>query len=72
MRPEKKPLELSDNEKAILEVLKKEKTMPLDSLKEASGLSNKGWDKGIKGLNKHGLSKVYKEGEQLMVQLQAK
>ncbi len=69
MRPEKKPLQLSDNEKAIFEILKKEKKMSLSQLKDASELSNKAWDKGIKGLTKQNLAKVYKEGEALLVQL---
>ncbi|ALM07957.1 lysyl-tRNA synthetase [Sediminicola sp. YIK13] len=70
MRPEKKPIELSENEKIIFDVLKKEKNMSLDTLKEATGLSNKAWDKGIKSLGKHGLAKVSKVGDSLMVELQ--
>ena len=69
MRPEKKPVQLSDNEKTIFEILKKEKKMSLSQLKDASELSNKAWDKGIKGLTKQNLAKVYKEGEDLLVQL---
>ncbi|WP_282031574.1 lysine--tRNA ligase [Winogradskyella eximia] len=69
MRPEKKKVDLSDNEKAILEVLKVEKRMDLTVLKSKSGLSNKGWDKGIKGLSKHGLSKVEKTDDGLFVEL---
>ena len=69
MRPEKKQLDLSDNEKAIFEILKKEKTMNLVDLKSKSGLSNKGWDKGIKGLAKHGLTKVTKTDDTLVVEL---
>ncbi len=68
MRPEKKQLDLSDNEKAIFEILKKEKTMNLIDLKSQSGLSNKGWDKGIKGLAKHGLTKVTKTDDALVVE----
>ncbi|MEN8798658.1 MAG: lysine--tRNA ligase [Flavobacteriaceae bacterium] len=70
MRPEKKPLELNDNEKTILELLKKEQSMPLAALKEAAGLSNKAWDKGIKGLNKLGLTKVLKKDDILICELQ--
>ncbi len=70
MRPEKKPLQLKDNEKAILESLKASKTMPLSDLKAAAGLSNKAWDKGIKALGKLGLVKVVKEGEILSCVLQ--
>ncbi len=70
MKPEKKPLELNDNEKAIFDILKKEKTMNLIDLKSQSGLSNKGWDKGIKGLSKLGLTKVTKTDDLLIVELQ--
>ena len=70
MRPEKKPIELSENEKIIFDVLKKEKNMSLETLKEASGLSNKAWDKGIKSLGKHGLAKVSKVDDSMMVELQ--
>jgi len=70
MRPEKKPLQLKDNEKSILEALKPIKNMPLADLKAAAGLSNKAWDKGIKALGKLGLVKVVKEGEVLSCVLQ--
>ena len=69
MRPEKKVVEMSDNEKAIFEVLKSENRMNLTVLKSQSGLSNKGWDKGIKGLGKHGITKVEKTDEGLFVEL---
>lgn len=65
MRPEKKPVQLSDNEKAIFELLKKNNKMELNTLKEQADLSNKAWDKGIKGLTKQQLAKVYKDGETL-------
>jgi lysyl-tRNA synthetase class 2 len=67
MRPEKKAVQLSDNEKAIYDILKKEKSMSLDSLKTQSGLSNKAWDKGIKGLTSQKLAKVQKEKDALLV-----
>ncbi|MCB0463085.1 MAG: lysine--tRNA ligase [Flavobacteriaceae bacterium] len=70
MRPEKKPVEMSENEKAIFEILKAQKNMNLDDLKTQSGLSNKAWDKGIKGLTKHGLTKVTKTEDALIVELQ--
>lgn len=69
MRPEKKKVDLSDNEKAIFEILKKAQRMDLNELKAQSGLSNKGWDKGIKGLSKHGLTKVEKTDEGLFVEM---
>ena len=69
MKPEKKALELSDNEKAIYDILKKETSMELGALKTASGLSNKGWDKGIKGLTKIGAATVTKDDNGLTVSL---
>jgi lysyl-tRNA synthetase class 2 len=69
MRPEKKQVELNDNEKAIFEILKKEKSMNLSDLKNATGLSNKGWDKGIKGLSKLGLTKVTKTDDSLIIEV---
>ena len=69
MRPEKKAVEMSDNEKAIFEILKTQKIMNLSDLKTQSGLSNKGWDKGMKGLAKHGLTKVTKTEDSLIVEL---
>jgi lysyl-tRNA synthetase class 2 len=70
MKPEKKAIEMSDNEKAIFEILKTQKSMNLNDLKTQSGLSNKGWDKGIKGLAKHGLTKITKTDDALIVELQ--
>ena len=67
MKPEKKAIELSENEKVIFELLKKQSPGVLSDLKTQSGLSNKGWDKGIKGLTKQGLAKVFKTDDQLMV-----
>eukprot|EP00746_Dinoflagellata_sp_MGD_P109993 gnl/MRDRNA2_/MRDRNA2_471820_c0_seq1.p1 gnl/MRDRNA2_/MRDRNA2_471820_c0~~gnl/MRDRNA2_/MRDRNA2_471820_c0_seq1.p1 ORF type:complete len:177 (+),score=10.09 gnl/MRDRNA2_/MRDRNA2_471820_c0_seq1:59-532(+) len=71
MRPEqkaKKTVELNDNEKAIFDVLSKNSPMDLSALKEQAGLSNKGWDKGMKGLKNHGLITVKKEGDSLTVE----
>lgn len=69
MKSEKKKVELSDNEKTIFDILKSEKRMTLTELKSQSGLSNKGWDKGIKGLSKLGLTKVEKTEEGLFVEI---
>jgi lysyl-tRNA synthetase class 2 len=63
MRPEKKQLELTDDEKEIIGLLKIENNQPLSQLKEKSGLSGKKWDAAMKGLSKHGLTKVAVEGE---------
>lgn len=69
MKMEKPALQLSDNEQAIFNILKAEKTMDLSELKAQSGLSNKGWDKGMKGLAKHGLTSVTKTEDSLTVSL---
>ena len=69
MRPEKKAVEMSDNEKAIFEILKTESPIDLNTLKSKSGLSNKGWDKGLKGLSKLGISKVEKTEDGLFVSM---
>ena len=71
MKPEKKEIqvELKDNEKAIFDILKSEKSISLDDLKEKSGLSKSQWDKGMKGLSKHGLAKVTKTEDCLVVDL---
>ncbi|WP_405211003.1 lysine--tRNA ligase [Dokdonia sp. Asnod2-E02] len=67
MKPEKKALDLNENEKAIYELLKKESPQELSALKAAAGLSNKAWDKGIKGLTKMGAAKVSKTDDGLFV-----
>ena len=69
MRPEKKAVELTDEEKSIFELLKKKNPVALDVLKEQAGLSNKKWDKALKGLTKKGVSKVEKDDEGLWVKL---
>jgi lysyl-tRNA synthetase, class II len=59
--------ELNENEQLIFDILSKENPIELSVLKDAAGLSNKQWDKGIKGLAKHGLTKVTKTDDSLMV-----
>jgi lysyl-tRNA synthetase class 2 len=69
MKPEKKQVELSEEEKQVLELLKTESPVELDAIKTQSGLSNKKWDKAIKGLTKHKLAKVNKTDDGLFVEL---
>jgi lysyl-tRNA synthetase class 2 len=52
--------ELSDDEKAVLNLLKADSPMDLTALKGQTGLSNKKWGKAIKGLTKNQLVKVEK------------
>ena len=66
MRPEKKAVALSENEKLVFELLKPQQNMPLEALKTASELSNKAWDKTIKGLTKLQLVIVSKEADTLI------
>jgi len=69
MKPEKQVVALTDEEKAVLAILKSNSPMLLDALKSQSGLSNKKWDKTIKGLTKNKLAKVEKNNDGLFVQV---
>lgn len=71
MRPETKSVKivLNDNEKLIFDIVQREKSMELNTLKEQVNLSNKAWDTSIKGLTKNGLLKVTKTDESLIVDL---
>ncbi|MCH2229775.1 MAG: lysine--tRNA ligase [Crocinitomicaceae bacterium] len=73
MKPEvfstEKKVELKENEQAIFDVISDRKSMDLNELKETVGLSNKQWDKGIKALGKHGLTKVTKTEDTLIVEV---
>lgn len=69
MRPEKKKVELTEEEKIVVEVLKKQSPQELDVVKDASGLSNKKWDKATKGLRKKDVAKVDKTDEGLFIGL---
>lgn len=67
MKPEKKQISLTDDEKNVLALLKEQSPTDLNQLKEKTGLSNKKWDKAIKGLTKNKLAKVTKTEEGLIV-----
>ena len=69
MRPEKKQIPLSEEAKALLEIIKVAQTINLTDLKNQSGLSNKKWDKTIKELTNNNLAKVEKTEEGLFVNL---
>ncbi|GET46145.1 lysine--tRNA ligase [Capnocytophaga felis] len=72
MKPEAKAsqtIELNEDEKMVFEILQKAETLPLDELKTQSGLSNKKWDKAIKGLTGKKVASVEKEGDNLLVKL---
>ncbi|NIJ43803.1 lysyl-tRNA synthetase class 2 [Wenyingzhuangia heitensis] len=71
MRPEKKApaVELNEDEKALFALLEKAEKIALSDLKTQSGLSNKKWDKTIKGLTGKDLAAVNKTEEGLFVEL---
>lgn len=66
MRPERKTITLSDDEKLIFELLKKNGTIPLLELKNTSALSGKAWDRSIKALTKLNLVLVAKQADVLI------
>ena len=69
MKPEKKALELTEDEKLVLSILKDNSPIDLNELKEQTGLSNKKWDKAIKGLTQNKLARVEKTDAGLFVSL---
>ncbi|PZD76508.1 lysine--tRNA ligase [Mesonia sp. K7] len=69
MKPERKKVDLSEEEKAVFELLKKKNPIDLNELKSQSGLSNKKWDLAIKALRKHKLANVNKTDDGLLVEL---
>jgi lysyl-tRNA synthetase class 2 len=71
MRPQVQGPALTEEEEIVLNLLKKNHPILLTELKENAGLSNKKWDKAIKGLSVHKLTKVTKTEEGLFVHLSA-
>ncbi|TQI69747.1 lysyl-tRNA synthetase class II [Gramella sp. Hel_I_59] len=69
MKPEKKQVELSEEEKSVYTLLKDDQVHDMNLVKERSGLSNKKWDKALKSLRKHKMIEVYKEGEVLSIKI---
>ncbi len=69
MKPEKKPIELTEEEKAVMNLLKEKSPVSLSEIKEKSGLSNKKWDISIKKLTSNKLATVTKTGDDLIVSI---
>lgn len=69
MRAEKKAIEMSEDEKAIINILKVNSPMLLNDLKTQSGFSNKKWDKTFKDMTKRNLAKINNTEEGLFVEL---
>jgi lysyl-tRNA synthetase class 2 len=68
MRPERKQVEMTEEEKAVFQILKSNSPINLNDLKTQSGLSNKKWDKTIKGLTGKKIAKVVKDDDGLFVE----
>jgi lysyl-tRNA synthetase class 2 len=66
---EARAVELTEDERLVLNLLKENSPVDLNELKARTGLSNKKWDTAIKGLRKHNLAKVEKRDEGLFVEL---
>ena len=60
-------VEMTDDEKTVLNLLIANSPIDLNTLKEQTGLSNKKWDRAIKGLTKNKLAKVEKTDAGLFV-----
>ena len=69
MKPDKKVTTLTEEEKLIFGLLKKQSPIELSSLKEQASLSNKKWDKALKWLTQNKLAKVTKDAEGLWVEM---
>ena len=69
MKPEQKQVAMTDDEKVVFNILKANSPMDLVALKTQSGLSNKKWDKTIKGLTGNKLAKVSKTDDGLFVEV---
>ena len=68
MKPEKKGIELSEEEKKLIKFIKNNSPVELILAKSESGLSNKKWDKTIKSLTKNKLASVKKINDKLVIQ----
>ena len=62
-------VQLTEDEKLVLNLLKDNSPVDLNMLKTQTGLSNKKWDVALKGLRKHNLAKVEKTDEGLFMEL---
>ena len=68
MKPERKGIELNEEEKSLLNFIKNNSPIELSFAKEESGLSNKKWDKTIKSLTKNKLASVKKINNKLIIE----
>ena len=68
MKPEKKGIELCEEEKKLIKYIKNNSPVELTVAKSESGLSNKKWDKTIKSLTKNKLASVKKINDKLIIE----
>lgn len=69
MKPEIKQIAMTDEEKMVFGIIKTQSPIGLIELKTRSGLSNKKWDKAIKGLTKKSIARVSKADNNLLVEM---
>ena len=69
MKQEQKKISLTQEEKNILEIIKQNSPAHLVDVKEKASLSNKKWDKSIKGLGQKKIIKIVKEKNTISIEL---
>jgi lysyl-tRNA synthetase class 2 len=69
MKPERKGVELNEEEKSLMNFIKNNSPVELSLAKAESGLSNKKWDKAIKSLTKSKLASVKKINDKLIIEV---
>ena len=69
MKPERKGVELNEEEKSLMNFIKNNSPVELSLAKAESGLSNKKWDKAIKSLTKNKLASVKKINDKLIIKV---
>ena len=69
MKPEQKTVELTEEEKMVLQHIKETQPAVLTAIKKKAGLSNKKWDKAIKGLGQKKVVQVVKNEEGLFIEV---
>ena len=69
MKPEQKQVELSEEEKQVLQLIKEQSPASLGDVKEKAGLSNKKWDQSVKGLTQKKIVQVVKNDQGLFIEL---
>ena len=67
MKAEKETLELTENEKNVLKLISRKTPAILQDIKQEANLSNKKWDKTIKGLSQKKIVKVEKVDKELII-----